>query len=207
MFLNRCSSTTLLFQRGDGQIMTKITFLSELSLHLWQNRGKCKTLFKVTVCSRLFIYLLRGSAGRRKCCPTAAGRGGWVEGWARPADERASGPPAGFSPTRPRTLTGRENSDAHGSGLHLRREKTWHLYINTTNNPTIVYTVSANSLRVNCKNMNSAAKTRDQYIYKRLPGWTQCSCVICGLVSCICVSSKHTQTHTHIQSARWSLFY
>lgn len=46
-----------------------------------------------------------------------------MEGWVRPVDERVSGPPTGFSPTRLRTLTGRENSDAHGSVLHLRRKK------------------------------------------------------------------------------------
>lgn len=41
-------------------------------------------------------------------------------GWVRPVGERVPAPLKGFALTPPQTPTGREKSQAHGSGLHLR---------------------------------------------------------------------------------------
>lgn len=70
----------------------------------------------------VFVYLLQGSAGRRKCSLTAVSHGGWVAGSVRPVGESASGLLMSFALTRLQTVSGRGSSQARGSGLHLGRK-------------------------------------------------------------------------------------
>lgn len=82
-------------------------------------------LLLVYVGRLVFLYLLQGSAGRRTCCLTVVSHGGWVEGWVRPVGESVPGPLKGSALTHLQTRTVRENSEAHGSGLHLRRKSVF----------------------------------------------------------------------------------
>lgn len=68
------------------------------------------------------LYLLRGSAGRTKCCLTVVGHEELMGGWGRPVGESVSGPREDFGPIPLQTQTGKENLQAHGSGRHLGSE-------------------------------------------------------------------------------------
>lgn len=84
---------------------------------------KCVKDYSITlyVIRLPFLHLLLRWAGRRRCCLTVVSHGGWAGGWVTPVGASVCAPLKGSAPSHLRTLTGRETSQAHGSGLHLMR--------------------------------------------------------------------------------------
>lgn len=90
-----------------------------------------QTLAETNDVPLMFVYLLQGSAGHRKCCLTAVSHGGWAGGLVRPVGESASGLLMSFALTRLQTLSGRGNSQARGLGLHLGEEISYCVKLKT----------------------------------------------------------------------------
>lgn len=89
-----------------------------------------QTLAETNDIPLMFVYLLQGSAGHRKCCLTAVSHGGWAGGL-KPVGESASGLLMSFALTRLQTLSGRGNSQARGLGLHLGEEISYCVKLKT----------------------------------------------------------------------------